>query len=305
MSLVVIGCIAWILSYIHNITLPVFPGMKAVRIPAWATLFFGKSKTGAVPPEAISPLNLGFFLFSMYVVLWGIAISLFRSAPALHRISGIFLSMGLAYVSAQLLYKVSPYRWKDGPAASDFGSVVSTGCINADDPAYLKEKPAKLTIRNSRIEMLFEIIWALCFTTGLGFVLFSVWRGTLGPAWLVGATFFGLLAYLGWAMAFSTIQITEQTITVTVFYGRFRIYWDEVEKIILYGPYLALTGNGKRVVLSLQQVSPGREKLLEYFHHQIEQRNIAYAEDFRLKPLSELTHQNARIGWIHMPKDAR
>jgi len=91
------------------------------------------------------------------------------------------------------------------------------------------------------------------------------------------------------ANALSTIQITEKSVLVTVFYGRFRVDWDEVELIILNSPFIALIGHGKRVVLSLAFAGKNEEKMLDFFNHQMEQRNIRFEKNISFPT----THQKA------------
>jgi hypothetical protein len=153
------------------------------------------------------------------------------------------------------------------------------------------QKTFKLTIKVTWWMQIFQILFALPFTIGCIFVLVAVIKGSIVN---MGTLFVFLLlasfAYLGWANAFSTIQITEKHVTVTVFYGRFRINWDEVENIVMNDPLIALMGNGKRLVLSLAFAGKSRAKILEFFNQQIEQRHIRLEE----APFS-ITHQNVRV----------
>jgi len=79
---------------------------------------------------------------------------------------------------------------------------------------------------------------------------------------------------------------------VNVFYGRFRIQWSEVIKIVLNAPFIALLGNEKRIVLSLAFAGKNSEKMLEFFNQQIESRNIIFEQNVTPFPI---THQNARV----------
>jgi hypothetical protein len=77
-----------------------------------------------------------------------------------------------------------------------------------------------------------------------------------------------------------------------VFYGRFRINWSEVERIVLNAPFIALMGNDKRIVLSLAFAGRNSDKLLEFFNNQIEARKIIFEQNVTPFPLN---HQNARV----------
>lgn len=150
--------------------------------------------------------------------------------------------------------------------------------------------PFKLTVRVAWWMQIFQILFALPFTVGSFFMLTYVFQGSIRFLWVF--LLFVSLAYMGWANAFSTIQITDESVTVTVLYGRFRIYWSEVEIIVLNVPYIALLGNGKRIVLSLAFIGRNTDKMLEFFNQQIEAREIVVEEDVTSFPL---THQNARV----------
>ncbi len=150
----------------------------------------------------------------------------------------------------------------------------------------------KLTLRVAWWMQIILFLFALPCTAGAVFGLIKIIQGTADL--LFGVLMFGGVAYLSWANALSTIQITEKSITVTVFYGRFRIGWDEVENIVRNNPYIALIGNGKRVVLSLAFAGNSTDKMLEYFDRQIELRNIKFEKN--IQPFS-ITHHNARVWW--------
>ena len=149
------------------------------------------------------------------------------------------------------------------------------------------EKPFKLTLRVAWGMRIMQILFALPFTFFSIRLLTTVNSFESIYLFLLFASF----AYLGWANALSTIQITDESVTVTVFYGRFRIYWNEVEKIVLSRPLIALIGNDKRVVLSLAFAGKNGKKLLEYFEQQIERRKITFEQNARFP----ITHQNARV----------
>jgi len=105
---------------------------------------------------------------------------------------------------------------------------------------------------------------------------------------------FGAFAYFGWANALSKIEITNNDVTVSVFYGRFRIAWDEVRSIVINSPFIGLIGNEKRVVLSLAFAGKYKEKMIEFLNQQAQKRNIKIDRDGEPFPI---THQNARVWW--------
>lgn len=154
----------------------------------------------------------------------------------------------------------------------------------------MTEKPFLLTMRVVWWMKIIQIIFALPFTFGVIAILLGFFQGY--SASLGTFLFFACLAYLGWANAFSTIQISDKSVTVNVFYGRFRIAWDEVEQVIVNRPFIALIGKGKRLVLSLAFAGRDAEKMLGFFSQQIEQRQISFEQNGTPFPL---THQNARI----------
>jgi hypothetical protein len=157
------------------------------------------------------------------------------------------------------------------------------------------EKPFKLTLRVSLWTQIVMFLFALPFMAGIFLVLQKAIKDSLSLSnILLSLLILVCFAYLGLANALSTIQITENNVTVNVFYGRFRIGWDEVDKIGINGPLIALMGHGKRVVLSLAFAGKSKGKMLEFFNHQIEQRKIKFEENASPFPN---THQNSRIWW--------
>jgi hypothetical protein len=149
------------------------------------------------------------------------------------------------------------------------------------------EEHFKLTLRVVWWMQIFQILLAIPCTI---FAIASLKYFSCVEATLL-FFLFACIAYMCWANALSTIQITDESVTVTVFYGRFRIYWNEVEKIILSRPLIALIGNGKRVVLSLAFAGRNGTKMLVYFEQQIERRKIVFEQNAPF-PIS---HQNARV----------
>ena len=152
------------------------------------------------------------------------------------------------------------------------------------------EKPFQLNLRVALWMQVVQIIFALPFTVFAILLIPSFFKTPLASLFLFVICV--SLAYLGWANALSTIQITNESVTVNVFYGRFRIQWSEVIKIVLNAPFIALLGNEKRIVLSLAFAGKNSEKMLEFFNQQIESRNIIFEQNVTPFPI---THQNARV----------
>src|SRR5215510_6074267 len=138
------------------------------------------------------------------------------------------------------------------------------------------EQPFKLTVRVVWWMMGFQILFALLCTIGFLYILFDFVQNQGSARILVYSLGLGFLAFLGWSNAFSTIQITEKSVTVSVFHGRYRINWEEVQKIIHRGSLIALIGNDKRVVLALDAMDKNGNKMLEYFSQQIKALNIEF-----------------------------
>jgi hypothetical protein len=101
----------------------------------------------------------------------------------------------------------------------------------------------------------------------------------------------GLFAVLGLINIFANVVVTENDVTVNVFYGRFRIRWDEVQKIIARDGMFALLGNDKRVVLSIQYMDANRHQMFEYFSQQIEKRKIEITQEDAFP----FTRHNSRV----------
>jgi hypothetical protein len=149
------------------------------------------------------------------------------------------------------------------------------------------ENHFKLTLRVVWWMQVLQILFAFTFTI----LAIASLRSLNSSESLLTFFLFACFAYLCWANALSTIQITDESVTVTVFYGRFRISWNEIEKIVLNRPLIALIGNDKRVVLSLAFAGKNGQKMLDYFEQQIERRKIVFEQNAPFP----ITHQNARV----------
>ncbi len=152
------------------------------------------------------------------------------------------------------------------------------------------KKPFKLTVSLPWWMQLFLIV---PFTVFSIFTLIVALQGSQGSEnALCGFLFFaGPFTILGWTTALSNIQLTEENVTVSKFSGRFRIAWDEVERISLNGHHIALIGNNKRLVLSLEPINTNVTKMVEFINQKIEQKGIKAETDPQLKT----TQKNTRV----------
>jgi hypothetical protein len=153
----------------------------------------------------------------------------------------------------------------------------------------MKTRSFDLTLHVIRWMQIRQAFFALPFT--IGSILFLVQWANSSWISLIGLFFCAFFAYSGWANALSTIHITDKSVTVAVFYGRFRIYWNEVRKIIREGSLVALISDDKRVVLSAQLMDQNAAKMFEYFDQQVNERKIEYTTAEKVP----LTHRNSRL----------
>lgn len=154
------------------------------------------------------------------------------------------------------------------------------------------EKQTPLVIRVNWPTQVLMILFALpCMLGGLACLYLVITRGLFG--YLAGFAILALCAYFGFGNALSNIQVTSESVTVNVFYGRFRILWSEVEKVIFNKPYIALAGNGKRIVLSILFAGKNTGRLLAIIQNQVVERGLQYDE--RPDPQFRLSHLNARV----------
>jgi hypothetical protein len=151
------------------------------------------------------------------------------------------------------------------------------------------DKPFNLTLRVVWWMQFVQFVFAFIFVMASISTLPSVFKGETSIFTIFGFVFF---IYLGCANALSTIKITDESVTVTVFYGRFRICWNEVEKILWNGSLIALIGNDKRIVLSMEYAGRNAPKMMEYFKQQIAERKISFEQKRFLFPI---IHRNARV----------
>jgi hypothetical protein len=135
-----------------------------------------------------------------------------------------------------------------------------------------------------------QLILTVPFTVVSLFTLFAVFQGSKDA--LCGFLFFaGPFTLLGWSLALYNIQLTEESVTVNTLYGRFRIAWDEVERILVKDRRIALLGRDKWVVLSPDSTSRNVKKMIEFINQKMEQKNMKAEEDAHFP----LTHRNSRV----------
>jgi hypothetical protein len=148
-------------------------------------------------------------------------------------------------------------------------------------------KPFKITVS---IGWLRQLIFTVPFTIVSLFTLFAVFQGSKDA--LCGLLFFaGPFTLLGWSLALYNIQLTEDNVTVNTLYGRFRIAWDEVERVLVKDRRIALLGKDKWIVLSPDPTSKNVQKMVELINQKIEQKNMKAGGDLHFP----LTHRNSRV----------
>jgi hypothetical protein len=146
-----------------------------------------------------------------------------------------------------------------------------------------------LTIRVTWWMQAIQVFFGLGFTIIAVISLVSLFRGS-GDNLLYFILAIGL-AYIGWANAFSTIQVSPEGVIVSVMYGRFGILWDEVQIIAQSGKMVALIGAEKRVVLSLAFAGQSALRLMAILEDQAAERKLPIKKDWDFP----FTHRNARI----------
>jgi len=109
---------------------------------------------------------------------------------------------------------------------------------------------------------------------------------------LCGFLFFaGPLALLDWYLALYSIEMTEEFVTVFSIFGRYRIAWNDVEKIAVRARHIALIGPDKRLVFRIRSISTNLKQMYEFISRMSEQRKIMIEEDARF-PYTQL---NTRV----------
>jgi hypothetical protein len=146
------------------------------------------------------------------------------------------------------------------------------------------DKPIKITVS---IGWFRKLIFTVPFTMVSLFTLFAVFQGSKDA--LCGLLFFaGPFTLLGWSLALYNIQLTEDNVTVTTLYGRFRIAWDEVERVLVRDQRIALLGEDKWVVLSPDPTNKNIKEMVEFINQKMAQKNMK-AEDL---PVPRIHHHS-------------
>lgn len=150
-------------------------------------------------------------------------------------------------------------------------------------------KKFRLIVRVSLWMQIFQILFAILSGIGAISSLQLIIEGQTG--FLVIFLVLVLMSYVSLANALSIIELTDDDISVVVFYGRFRILWEEINRIAMRGPYIARIGSGKRLVLSLAFANSTREALLDIVQEYAAKKYIKIEENASF----EITHKNTRI----------
>jgi hypothetical protein len=151
-------------------------------------------------------------------------------------------------------------------------------------------EPFKLTLRVAWWMQIVQMLFALPCTVGFAYTLFLIFQHSSVSIILCLVLLF--LAYIGWVNALSNIRITDESVTVTVVTGRYRIRWEEVTRIVLNHPLVALAGKDKWLVISLVFAGRNKKELLAYLDQQISKRKIIFEQDV---PDFPLNHKNVRV----------
>lgn len=125
------------------------------------------------------------------------------------------------------------------------------------------------------------LVWqmkTICFSMGIFLALLSIVfllniiKGY--REYWPGAMLFSIFAYACFGNGLYRVVITDQSVTLTDFYGRFRILWDEVEKVMINPTFIALIGRDKRVVFSPAYSKIRFKDFLQVIYDQSKGRNI-------------------------------
>jgi hypothetical protein len=135
-----------------------------------------------------------------------------------------------------------------------------------------------------------RLIYIIPFTAIALLNLYLVYKGSI-EALGVFLSFVGPLLIWSWYHAIYTIQLTEESVTVNTLFGRFRITWDEIERIFIKGSRIALLGRNKRVILSPDPTLKSVGMMTEFINQKIEQKNIK-VEEVSIFPR---LHKNSRV----------
>lgn len=101
----------------------------------------------------------------------------------------------------------------------------------------------------------------------------------------VASIFFVFVGVAPFLVTNTYIEINEQFILLTTFYGKFKINWDEVKYLEKNRRIYAFTGENKRVAII---VAP---KLINFIMQQVQKRNIEVRESYMVPD----TQKNSRI----------
>ena len=115
-------------------------------------------------------------------------------------------------------------------------------------------------------------LFALGLATAAGALILAA---QLKAAFILAAILPAALTWFFISLARSYIAIDSQAIMAQFPYGRFRMGWEEVERVVTNGFLFSLQGGEKQLFVSMVVVGKGKREFYRYLVTQIQARGIA------------------------------
>jgi hypothetical protein len=111
------------------------------------------------------------------------------------------------------------------------------------------------------------------------------------PAFILAAILPAALTWFFVSLARSYIAVDSQAIMVQFPYGQFKMFWEDIERVVTNGFLFSFQGGEKQLFVSMVVVGKGKREFYRYLVTQIQARSIALVSARQVST----AHRNTRV----------
>jgi hypothetical protein len=124
-----------------------------------------------------------------------------------------------------------------------------------------------------------QVYWsvqAILFALGLATATGALYLAAqLKPILILAAILSAVLTWFFISLARSYIAIDSQAIMIQFPYGQFKMFWEEIEKVVTNGFLFSFQGGEKQLYVSVVMIGKGKHEFYHYLVTQIQARGIS------------------------------
>jgi hypothetical protein len=149
------------------------------------------------------------------------------------------------------------------------------------------ERPRSVIVKTHWIMKVVSVFGTLFFA----FATYMSAKTNSGTVVVLEFVGFTGLSVLCWFLADSFIEVSEESVLVSVIYGRYKILWSEITSVTTNGRMYSFEGNDKRVVISLSLAGGTTRQALQLVQEMCARRGVPILENISVP----MTHRNSKV----------